>query len=204
MLEIRGLKYSYAKERVIQYPEFMVSNGEILRVNGPSGSGKSTLLQLLAGLITGYSGDIFFAGRAYSDYKKPLFKSGKLGYVAQTPLLLKNMPINFSFGLDNWKLKTSEDREWIAEMITIFKMEKELNKYPDELSLGQAMRAQIISVFANAHRLLLLDEPTASLDDDNVEGFMQLLKLYQSKFNPVVVMVSHDNRVRGYSNSIEL
>ncbi|MDD7971063.1 ABC transporter ATP-binding protein [Roseinatronobacter alkalisoli] len=151
---------------------FQVAHGEVLAVLGPSGVGKSTLLRIVAGLDTGFDGQIRRAGR--------------LAMVFQEPTL---MP--WRNALDNLRLTTGVDAcEGEAALARVGLAGKGA-LYPGQLSLGQQRRLSLARAYAAKPDILLLDEPFVSLDAALVDDMLALTESVITEQRPATVFVTH-------------
>lgn len=137
-------------------------------IMGPSGSGKSTLNRIMNGLDHDYTGDFVLEGH--------------IEYVEQDICLFENMSV-----LDNLKLVSKEN---IQTYLDMFDMSEHKDKLVKNLSVGQKKRVQIIRSLLVDYDYLLLDEPTASLDEENTEIIMNVLKNISQKHT--VIIITHE------------
>ena len=162
-----------------------VITGEFLAVLGPSGSGKSTLLRVLAGLDTLTGGDIVWP----ADGIRP-----RTGVVFQQPLLMPwlNVSENIMFATRFAAQRGDFDRSYPAELTTRFGLKDLADRYPDQLSGGQAQRVAVLRAVAAQPRLLLLDEPFSALDPATRADLQGWLGELAGALDVTVVLVTHD------------
>jgi ABC-type nitrate/sulfonate/bicarbonate transport system ATPase subunit len=162
-----------------------VVGGEFLAVLGPSGSGKSTLLRVLAGLDTLTDGHIVWPG----DGVRP-----RTGVVFQQPLLMPWLTVseNIVFATRFAAQRGGFDRSYPAELTTRFGLEALADRYPDQLSGGQAQRVAVLRAVAARPRLLLLDEPFSALDPATRADLQAWLGELAAALDVTVVLVTHD------------
>jgi NitT/TauT family transport system ATP-binding protein len=163
---VRDVAFRYGNSRqdgehVLQQVSFSLFTGEIICIVGPSGCGKTTLLHLIAGLLNPWQGNVLFpSARNSNDHK--------IGYIFQFDPLLpwRNVRGNLVLGLEvNGRHRAEVIDEEIADYLDTFNLDMSvLSKYPSELSGGMRQRVAIIQSLMYDPRLLLLDEPFASLD----------------------------------------
>ncbi|MBO4573224.1 MAG: ABC transporter ATP-binding protein [Clostridia bacterium] len=139
---------------------FDVSSGEFAAIIGPSGCGKTSILSLIAGLIKGYGGDVFFDG------EKLLKPSEKIGYMLQRDELFPWLTIseNVYLPLKIKRLYNKENKDLADELIKKYGLIDFCDFYPNQLSGGMRQRAALIRTLAASPELLLLDEPFSALD----------------------------------------
>ncbi len=162
-----------------------VITGEFLAVLGPSGSGKTTLLRVLAGLDTLTSGEIVWP----ADGIRP-----RTGVVFQQPLLMPwlNVSENMLFATRFAAQRGGFDRDYPAELTTRFGLKALADRYPDQLSGGQAQRVAVLRAVAARPRLLLLDEPFSALDPATRADLQGWLGELAAALDVTVVLVTHD------------
>ena len=160
---------------------------------GPSGSGKSTLLHLIAGLLSPDKGYIRFQDTVFFDTKTNLFPQQRhIGYVRQDPLLFPHMSVlqNLQFAK---RCTQNKDSNWtIPAIIEMFSLSSLVHRAPASLSGGEKQRVALARALAAKPKLLLLDEPMASLDDMAAEQLLEQLR--DIKVHIPMLYVSHNTQ----------
>jgi putative ABC transport system ATP-binding protein len=192
-----GREYATAAERVIAlHPiDLEVMPGDLIGVAGASGSGKTTLLHLVGLLLTPTSGELRLRGRdvgAMSESERGELRRTSVGLVFQEPLLVAHLDVLANVHLWRPGVTISACRE-LLERLDIAELER---RRPAELSGGQQHRVAVARALAGSPALLVADEPTASLDDDNAAVVAQELSR-QADGGGAVLLASHDPRVLG-------
>jgi ATP-binding cassette subfamily C protein CydD len=173
---------------------FELNADEALLLKGPSGTGKTTLLDTLAGLRTQVSGKIIVNGEVTDVFRQQSWYR-QVGYMPQTAELL------FGSLRENLTLGSQYADEVLFEALRAANAESLVRSLPGQLdyvisdgggrlSGGQAQRIALARVFLHQPSLLLLDEPTANLDEQTAQEFMQRLELYRRR-GGMVIMSSH-------------
>lgn len=172
LLEARGVGFRYAEARALEGLDLAVAPGERVAVLGANGSGKSTLLQILDGLLFAQGGSVLFEGR-------PLTEQGlrdrafarefrrRVGFVFQDPDVQLFNPTVFdevAFGPLQLGLPRNQIRERVRETLAALGIDGLSDRSPHRLSLGEKKQVALASVLVMKAEVLLLDEPTASLD----------------------------------------
>jgi ABC-type lipoprotein export system ATPase subunit len=205
MLQARNLHFSYNKTTSFQFPDMEVKSGEILLITGKSGKGKTTLLHLLGGILKPNNGEININNTTIShltESKLDAFRGSSIGIVFQKSHFVASLSILENLKLASWLAYKSENEEVAKETLIRLGLESELYKKPSELSIGQQQRANIARAIINNPKLILADEPTSSLDDENTEIVFHLLKESALKCGAALVIVTHDQRLKDKVNKI--
>lgn len=192
VIEIKNLWFSFNGEPVLQDVHFALYRKEFLAMIGPNGGGKTTLLKLMMGLFEADRGEIRIFGRS------PKQAAHRIGYVPQDIHINKNFPISvfdvvlmgrLKSGV-SWSHHKKDDR--IAAQLSLEKVEMEQfkNRHIDELSGGQRQRIFIARALVTEPEILILDEPTASIDAKGQTEIYTILKDLNEKVT--ILVVSHD------------
>ncbi|PRY87543.1 ABC transporter ATP-binding protein [Mongoliibacter ruber] len=206
MLEAKNLEFYYQEKQKFNIPDINLAPGEQLLIIGKSGSGKTTVLNMLGGLLKPLNGEIHIDGTSlYSlkGAKLDKFRGKNIGIIFQKPHILSPLTVEENLKLANFfSGKPSEKIDGILKELGIY--DKKKSKVTT-LSEGEAQRVSIARALANSPKVILADEPTASLDDANAATVVKLLKEQAEKFNAALVIVTHDQRVKDHiSNQITM
>ena len=202
ILKANNLTYTYSKNSMLKVDavknvSFSVESGEIIGVVGHTGSGKSTLMQMLNGLITPDSGEVFFKGEnIFIDKIKLREYRFKIGLVFQYPeyqIFEESCYKEIAFGPSNMGLEASEIDFRVRDSIKSVGLDETfLDKSPFDLSGGEKRRIAIASIIAMRPEILVLDEPTAGLDPQGKNDLLNLILDYRKTTNAAVIIVSHN------------
>jgi tungstate transport system ATP-binding protein len=187
---LRNIRQIYNGRPVLDLAELDVPERSILGLTGHNGSGKSTLLRILAFLEDPVSGSVTYAGRPAGTRDAALRREVTL--LTQEPYLLKRSVLgNVGYGL---KLRGGDGRERAEEALDMVGLapEKFARRSWRELSGGEAQRVALASRLALRPRVLLLDEPTASLDRESVARIKDAALAARTAWGATLVVVSHD------------
>ncbi len=191
-IEVKHLSHQYERNLVLENVNFSIDRGEFLGIFGPNGGGKTTLLRLLMGLENSQKGKILFNGKPLGSNQP------KIGYVPQVTKLDKHFPITvievvlmgclsslniFGRLTSNAECKAKQALEKVGLL-------DKKDAHFGTLSGGQAQRALIARAIVNQPEILLLDEPTASVDPEAEKDILTLLT--QLKGTMTILMVTHD------------
>lgn len=191
MIEIRELRKSYNEERVLKDLELQHPARKTLSILGESGSGKSTLLKIIAGLEEADRGDILVDGDSISHLKP---RERGAVYLYQEPLLFPHLTVseNISFGLKFKNRTPGTIEQETRRMIEQLKLNGQETKYPHQLSGGQKQRVAFGRAFIIHPKILLLDEPFASLDPGTRQEMQVLFKEIADREKITSLFVTHD------------
>lgn len=187
--------------------DLTIEEGEMVAVVGPSGCGKTTLLNTLSGLDDFSPGEAFIAGepiRNMSDRKRTRYRAERMGFVFQFFNLLPVLSAveNVELPLLVAGVKPKEARPRAAESLGLVGLSAELDKRPGEMSGGQQQRVSVARSLVNTPAIVWADEPTGSLDSENSEDIMQLLRSLNEEHGQTFVLVTHDLSVAGMTDRI--
>ena len=180
--------------------------GEVSLIIGPSGSGKSTLLTILGGLQTPTDGSVRLNGHDISDLstkEAEKIRLEQIGFVLQAYNLVPYLTVADQFKLvDQVKPNNNLSQDAFDKIIETLGIQKLLNKYPGELSGGQQQRVAIARALYTDPAIILADEPTAALDTARVKEVGQLFANIAHDEEKAVVIVTHDDRLREFSDNV--
>jgi putative ABC transport system ATP-binding protein len=178
--------------------------GELLLIIGPSGSGKTTLLSLLGCLIEPTEGEVIIDGQNtanLSEKAMAIIRLKKIGFVFQQFNLLSPLTAeqNIGFPLHIQNLKSIEIKYKVDAALKMVNMWEHKNKLPKQLSGGQQQRIAVARALVTNPKIILCDEPTASLDKDSLYIVMNELRDL-AKNGKAVAVVTHDPRLMAYAD----
>ena len=210
IIELKNVQKVYgtgaAQVVALKNINFKANLGEVVLIMGPSGAGKSTFLTIAGSLQKPTTGEVFVDGQniaRISARASDHLRLTQLGFVLQAYNLVPFLKIREQFELVNKvKKKGNISQEKLQELLKQLGISSLLNKYPSELSGGQQQRAAIARALYANPQILLADEPTASLDSENVAEVGQLFKNLAKDYNKAVLLVTHDPRLKQYADHI--
>jgi putative ABC transport system ATP-binding protein len=196
-----------AAVEVLRGVDFEAIQGKLSFLVGPSGCGKTTLISVIAGLLDKNAGQVELFGQdleALTPRERILFRRQNLGFVYQQFNLLPALTAaeNAAVPLLAAGGRRSEAVDRAKELLVKLGLEHRLNALPDKLSGGQQQRVTLARALVHEPRLIICDEPTAALDHATGEAVMELLA--QNAVHPerAVIVVTHDNRVFHFADSV--
>lgn len=198
MLAWGGLRHRYADDAAIEYRDFVLPAGRHLLLRGASGSGKSTLLALLSGLLRVQQGELNVAGTdlaALGPRALDAWRGATLGVVPQRLHLSEALTVAENLALPALAAGQGADPARAAELLAALDIAELAGRRPHQLSVGQAQRVALARALMRRPRLLLADEPSASLDDEHTLHMLALLLDAAEREGCILVIASHDGRV---------
>lgn len=176
-----------------------VKEGEFLTVMGKSGCGKTTLLNVLGTIRKPEKGSYCFQGEEITclkDRKLAAFRNKNIGFVVQHFALINEYTVadNIALPMQYQKIKSKEREKRIDKILEKLEIEDKKYAYPYQLSGGQQQRVAIARAMVTKPKLLLADEPTGALDEENGKKIMELLQEI-NKEGTTVIMVTHDQEL---------
>jgi tungstate transport system ATP-binding protein len=200
LYSLRDIDERYGARTVLRVPEMTIHAGECLGIIGPSGAGKTTLLRLLAFLDTPSSGTLAYLGRDYGS-RVPLSVRREITMVFQRPLLLDRSVVdNVAYGL---RIRGQPDDGRVEAAIDELGLTHVARQPAPTLSAGEMQRVAMARALVIQPKVLLLDEPTANLDPENVAILESAVRYARHSLGTTVVMVTHNlHQVRRLTTSI--
>jgi putative ABC transport system ATP-binding protein len=210
-LSIENLNHYFGKKSLRKQVLFdinlSINAKEIVILTGPSGSGKTTLLTLIGGLRSVQEGSLQFLGQEFNSVNSDRLTQmrRKIGYIFQGHNLLECLTarqnVQIPFELD--KTISSYDAQMKAEaMLQAVQLGDRFDAYPQQLSGGQKQRVAIARALVTHPRLILADEPTASLDSKTGREAIELMQRLAREQGSTILMVTHDNRILDVADRI--
>ena len=184
----------------LQGVDLVVQRGELLALTGPSGSGKSTLLNLCGLIGTPDAGEIMLGGTAVQgldEQARTLLRRDALGFVFQSFNLVPVMTVaeNVDYPLFLAGVPAAERRERVAQQLAAVGLQAHAHHRPDALSGGQRQRVAIARALVKRPRLVIADEPTASLDSHTADQVLDLMRARGQAEGAAFVIATHDSRL---------
>lgn len=203
MIEIDYLEKRYfspdgGSVTVLGIDRLVVSSAQHMAIVGPSGSGKSTLLSMIGGLVEPSSGSMRWDGEPWPGRPPALLareRARRVGFVFQELNLLPSLSLFDNLGTAAHFLGVPHVEQTVRNALNSVGLAERQRHKPEQLSRGERQRAAIARATLYPHNLILADEPTASLDEENAELVMELLASMAADNGSALLVATHDPRV---------
>ncbi|MDW5470487.1 ABC transporter ATP-binding protein [Staphylococcus equorum] len=209
MLEFKNVTKSFKDGNqtieAVKPTSLKFNKNELIAIIGPSGSGKSTFLTMAGALQTPTSGEIIINDKQVSRLSlKELAKTRmqEIGFILQATNLVPFLNVKQQFKLLQKQKKDVLDEASYNQLVKQLDIAVLENKLPSEISGGQKQRVAIAKALYTKPSIILADEPTASLDTNNAMEVMKILKEQTMEQNKTCIVVTHDERLTEYCDSV--
>lgn len=183
---------------VLQGVSLEVAKAETVLIWRPNGSGKTTLLSILGGLDVPVRGSVILNGREISRLKETDLTKIRLhdvGFVFQTHNLINDLTVAENIALPLRLAHKPADAR-VHELLEVFGISRLASRRPKEISVGESQRVAVARALANGPKVLLADEPTASLDAKGTDAVLDAFERARMSFGAAIVLATHDDEVR--------
>lgn len=211
IIELKDIKKVYGKNSAetiaLKNINLSIKKGEMIAIMGPSGCGKSTLLNIIGCIDTPNSGTYSLNGQEINKLnfnKLAKIRNRNISFVFQEFALLKEFSVldNVMLPLNFRKMTSKEKKSLALKYLKKLQIEDLANKKVINLSGGQQQRVAISRSLVQESDLILADEPTGSLDQENGKNIMTILKNLNKDEGKTIIIVTHDINIAGYCDNI--
>lgn len=199
MLATKQLTFEYGPSKQFSFPDVHCANRESLLILGRSGTGKTTFLHLLALLLRPKSGSVVIGQTdltQLSAAETAAFRAKHLGIVYQKPHFVSALSVLDNLLLANYLANKPQDKNRARELAAQLGFSEQLGKKTHQLSQGEQQRVSIARAVMNQPDVILADEPTSSLDDENTGRVVTLLREQSEQIGASLIVVTHDQRLK--------
>lgn len=202
-IEVRDLTKQYMAKTVFQNLSLDIAPEKLTLIKGPSGSGKTTLLNVMSGIDSPTSGEVYVEGREVtnlSNTQRALYRAAA-GQIFQRSGLIAGLTSMENVQLPHDLSGQVVDKEWRDYLLDRLKVKEFADQPAAQLSGGQMQRVALVRALAHFPRLVFADEPTASLDTESKKDVHELLR-FVADTGATVVMVSHEEMSQDYADNV--
>ncbi|MEI6690483.1 MAG: ABC transporter ATP-binding protein [bacterium] len=201
ILEVKDLKKVFKDKQVIKGLTFNVNEGEILGILGPNGAGKTTTIQMLLGILTPTSGSVKIFNKDLSTCKSEILE--RVNFSSTYTDLPYRLTIKENLTWTSYLYDIVDRKKRLEKIKSLFRLEKLWERQLSSLSAGQRTRVNLARAYVNYPRLLLLDEPTASLDPEVALYIREFFAKQRQEFNTTIILTSHNmNEVESLCDTV--
>lgn len=190
VLEVKNLTKKFKKFKAVNNISFKVKEGEIVGLLGPNGAGKTTTIQMLLGTLTPTSGDIKYFDKNFRVHREEILR--KVNFCSSYIRLPWRLTVYENLDVIGRLYGVKNRQKRIKKLLKIFEVSEFKDRQMSSLSAGQIMRVILAKSFVNYPKVLLLDEPTASLDPDIAQKVHEILVNEQKEFGVSMLFTSHN------------
>ena len=190
VLAVKNLTKRFGKVTAVDNISFKIGEGEIVGLLGPNGAGKTTTIQMLLGVLTPTSGNVHYFGLDFKNNREEILK--KVNFCSSYIKLPWRMTVLENLDVMARLYEVQNRKERIDKLLDVFEMSEYKKSMLASLSAGQVMRVILAKSFINYPRVLLLDEPTASLDPEIAVKVREFLSKEQKEFGVSMLLTSHN------------
>lgn len=181
--------------------------GEFVAFFGPSGCGKSTIFYSILGILAPSGGELYVKGEnpySFSPEEMVRFQTETIGIIYQAFFLINSLSVadNVALPLIFQGVAPAKRRSWALQLLKRFEMEKQSEKYPENLSGGQSQRVSVSRAMVNNPLILLADEPTGNLDSVSTKQVMDSLADINSSEKKTVIIITHNAAQLSYCHRV--
>jgi lipoprotein-releasing system ATP-binding protein len=208
MIACQNLTFAYNSTKQFTFPDLQCPDRQTLLILGQSGRGKTTLLHLMALLLRPQSGQIFINEQdiaPLSGAQAAALRASQIGLVYQRPHFVASLSVLDNLLLANYLANQKNQKQRAGQLAEELGFAEHLSKKTNQLSQGEQQRVSIARALMNTPNVILADEPTSSLDDENCENVVKLLQRQSAQIGASLIIVTHDQRLKDvFANQIKL
>ena len=201
IIEVKKLNKIYDKTIAVKDLSFVINKGKIIGLLGPNGCGKTTTIAMILGLLKPTSGEVIIKGKNLEKERINLLE--KMNFISPYVELPKKLTVEENLKVYAGLYGVKNANEKIYELVNELRLNEFFKKKTGELSSGQKNRISLAKALINDPEILMLDEPTASLDPETGDFVRSFIEHYSSKTNVTILLASHNmNEVERLCDSV--
>lgn len=199
-MKIENVTYKYnigtsTEQSVLRNVTCEIVEGKVTAIVGKSGSGKTTLFNLIAGILEPQEGQVYIDGIDFLNLtpkKKLKFRQKNIGYIFQDFKLVESLTVIENITFLGSMFNINIDSEYVTYLLNSLNLNNDTEKYPAELSGGQKQRVAVARALSIKPKLLLCDEPTGNLDEENALAVWKRISEMVDELGQTVILITHD------------
>ena len=199
MIRTSNLTFAYPGQPPVSFPDVSCERNEHVLILGPSGTGKTTLLHLLGGILSPASGEIVIGDtpvHSLRGQKLDSFRGRHIGIIFQKPHFIRSLTAIENLLLVQSLSGNHADKERALSLMNRLSIGRNAHKKTSAMSIGEQQRLAIARALINSPAIILADEPSSALDDQNCRQMIDLLLEVATENNANLVVVTHDSRIK--------
>lgn len=210
-IKCKGIKKSFIngnnKTEALRGISLEIPDKKLTLLVGPSGSGKTTLMSIIETILTPDEGDLYILGHhmnTMNELEKAKFRNKNIGFVFQALHLIPSLTVleNVILPLIIKGENEADAKKKGISLLEQLRIKEKMNLIPPQLSRGEQQRAAIARALINDPKIILCDEPTSSLDQENGHAFMTILRDLVLTDDRTVFVITHDHRIFPFADHI--
>ncbi len=190
VLEVKGLTKHYGSFVAVNDIDFELHRGEVLGLLGPNGAGKSSTIQMLLGLLTPSAGQIKYFNKDFTKHRIAILH--RINYLSAFNTLQERSSVQENMLVFATAYDVENSSRKISELLDYFGVAHLQNERYQNISAGQRTRVNLAKAFLNDPELVLMDEPTASLDPDIVDKMLGMIEQFKKEQQLSILFTSHN------------
>jgi len=197
MIQLENIWKSYGASEILKQLSLVAKQGDFVSIRGKSGVGKSTLLRIIGLLESPSKGEVKLYGKrvnGLNDQQKSSLRLHSIGFIFQFFNLIPSLTVleNIELPLALAGVKKPERKKRASDLLHYFDLSSLASRFPTSLSGGERQRIAILRALTNNPKIILADEPTSSLDDENSDLLMELLSQINKERNATIILTTTD------------
>ena len=189
-MEVENLAKIFGDFKAVNNISFTVREGEIVGLLGPNGAGKTTTIQMLLGIMTQTSGTVSYFGKEFTQHREEILS--KINFASAYSHLQSRITVRQNLTIMAGLYDIRDPNKRIDELLDLLEVRDLVDKLYWHLSSGQKTRVVLVKALLNKPRLILMDEPTASLDPEIAQKVVELIRTLRQKENVAILYTSHN------------
>lgn len=205
MIETKNVHYDYSESHNLSFSDIFIKKREQWLLKGKSGSGKTTLIHLLAGILTPTRGSVSINNVLLENLNQSRldkFRAKTVGLIFQKHMFVHSLNMHQNVFIPQSYAGGNSDKKHVFQLMDDLGITELAGKKPFQLSQGELQRFSVARALANKPKVVIADEPTSSLDDENCQRFIELIRKNCEQHGATLLIATHDARIETYFEHI--